>query len=115
MNGKNICLIGSEWDQAACRHWFTSFDSRPEIAFAEIPAEYVATRWSTMKDNLLANIPANTDLCLVGAGIGALPVCVDTAAAFSIPVIDAGHVFNMMNDRVDKSNGARLYTLYGSS
>ena len=115
MDGKKICLIGSEWDQAACRHWFTRFESRPEIAFAKIPAECVATRWSTMKDILLADIPANTDLCLVGAGIGALPVCVDTAAALSIPVIDAGHVFNMMNDRVDKSNGARLYTQYGSS
>jgi hypothetical protein len=110
MDRKKICLIGSEWDQAACRRWFAGFDSRPEIAFAEIPAEYVATRWSSMKDQLLANIPANTDLCLVGAGIGALPVCVDTATAFSLPVIDAGHVFNMMNDRVDKSNGARLYT-----
>jgi len=110
MNGKKICLIGSECDQEACRRWFARFDSSPEIVFAEIPAEYVATRWSTMKDQLLANIPANTDLCLVGAGIGALPVCVDAAAAFSIPVIDAGHVFNMMNDRVDKSNGARLYT-----
>ena len=112
MDGGKICLIGSEWDQAACRRWFARFDSRPEIVFAEIPAEYVATCWSTMKDRLLASIPVNTDLCLVGAGIGALPVCVDTAAAFSIPVIDAGHVFNMMNERVDKSNGARLYTQY---
>lgn len=112
MDGKKICLIGSECDQEACRRWFARFDSRPEIVFAEIPAEYVATRWPTMKDHLLASIPANTDLCLTGAGIGALPVCVDTAAAFSIPVIDAGHVFNMMNDRVDKSNGARLYTQY---
>jgi len=110
MDGKKICLIGSEFDQEACRCWFDRFESHPEIVFAEIPAEYVATRWSTMKDRLLAEIPAKTDLCLVGAGIGALPVCVDTAAAFSIPVIDAGHVFNMMNDRVDKSNGARLYT-----
>ncbi|MFA5181870.1 MAG: hypothetical protein WC405_11155 [Syntrophales bacterium] len=110
MNGRKICFIGSECDQEACRRWFARFDSRPETVFAEIPAEYVATRWSTMKDHLLSAIPANTDLCLVGAGIGALPVCVDTAASLSIPVIDAGHVFNMMNDRVDKSNGARLYT-----
>lgn len=110
MNGKKICLIGSECDQEAGRRWFARFDSRPETVFAEIPAEYVATRWPAMKDRLLSNIPANTDLCLVGAGIGALSVCVDIAAAFSIPVIDAGHVFNMMNDRVDKSNGARLYT-----
>jgi hypothetical protein len=112
VDGKQICLIGSEWDQAACRRWFARFESRPDIVFAKIPAECVATRWSTIKDRILADIPANTDLCLVGAGIGALPVCVDTAAAFSIPVIDAGHVFNMMNNRVDKSNGARLYTQY---
>jgi len=112
MDGKKICLIGSECDEDACRRWFARFESHPEIAFAGIAAEYVATRWTKMKDRLLADIPANTDLCLVGAGIGALPICVDTAAALSIPVIDAGHVFNMMNDRVDKSNGARLYTQY---
>jgi len=112
MDGKKICLIGSEFDREACRRWFASLGSRPELVFAEIPAEYVATRWTQMKDRLLAEIPPNTNLCLVGAGIGALPVCVDTATAFSIPVIDGGHVFNMMNDRVDKSNGARLYTQY---
>jgi hypothetical protein len=112
INGKRVCLIGSDCDQEACRRWFARFDSSPEISFAEIPAEYVATRWSMMKDQLLANIQANTELCLVGAGIGALSVCVDAAAALSVPVIDAGHVFNMMNDRVDKSNGARLYTQY---
>ena len=32
--------------------------------------------------------------------------------ALPIPAIDAGHVMNMMNDRVDKSNGPRLYTLW---
>jgi hypothetical protein len=37
------------------------------------------------------------------------------AKRFSIPAIDAGHVLNMMNDRVDKSNGARLYTLWKNS
>ncbi|HON24258.1 MAG TPA: hypothetical protein PKV74_10835, partial [Syntrophales bacterium] len=63
--------------------------------------------------SILGAIPADAEICLAGAGIGALPLCVDVAAALSIPVLDAGHVFNMMNDRVDKSNGARLYTLYG--
>jgi hypothetical protein len=115
MNGKKICFVGSDCDQEACRQWFAHFESLPEINFVEIPAEYVATRWSLMKAQLLGKIPADTDLCLVGAGIGALPVCVDAATALSIPVIDAGHVFNMMNGRIDKSNGARLYTQYGSS
>jgi hypothetical protein len=65
-----------------------------------------------MKDVVVGQVPADTDLCLTGAGIGALPVCVDVSAALSIPVLDAGHVFNMMNDRIDKSNGDRLYTRY---
>jgi hypothetical protein len=43
--------------------------------------------------------------------VGALLVCADVARTFSIPAIDAGHILNMMNDRVGKSNGARLYTL----
>jgi hypothetical protein len=77
----------------------------------EIPAEYVATRWEKIKKELLEKISPDTDLCLAGAGVGALLVCADVARAFSIPAIDAGHVLNMMNGRVDKSNGARLYTL----
>jgi len=49
---------------------------------------------------------------VVGAGIGSLLVCVDVAQEFSIPVIDAGHVLNMINNCEDKSGGARLYTIY---
>ena len=53
-----------------------------------------------MKEGILKQISPETDLCIVGAGIGSLPVCVDVAMRFSIPAIDAGHVLNMMNDRV---------------
>ncbi|HQI34909.1 MAG TPA: hypothetical protein PLF36_01720 [Syntrophales bacterium] len=113
LNRKKVCLIGSDWNRSACEDWFARRESQPELSFVEIPTEYVATRWPAMKESILGAIPADAEICLAGAGIGALPLCVDVAAALSIPVLDAGHVFNMMNDRVDKSNGARLYTTYG--
>ena len=65
-----------------------------------------------MKEDVLGKIPADADICLVGAGVGALPVCVDAAMRLSAPAIDAGHILNMMNGREDKSNGMRLYTLW---
>lgn len=111
MNGKNICILNSEYNQDNCRRWFARFSSYPHLSFADIPAEYIATRWGKIKKGLLEKISPNTDLCLAGAGVGALLICADIAKIFSIPAIDAGHVLNMMNDRVDKSNGVRLYTL----
>ena len=65
-----------------------------------------------MKEQVLSSIPEDANLCLVGAGVGALLVCVDIAEKFSIPAIDAGHVLNMMNGREDKSKGPRLYTIW---
>ena len=112
MNRRKVCLLNAGGDEKAVREWFAAFSSRPDLVFVEIPEEYVATRWPSRRDDVLAKIPADTSLCLVGAGIGALPVCVDVARMRSIPAIDAGHALNMMNDRVDKSNGARLYTLW---
>jgi hypothetical protein len=108
---KKVCILNSEFNGVSCTSWFTRFSSRPGLSFIEIPAEYVATRWKSMREKILKQIPPDTDLCLVGAGIGSLPVCIDVARRFSIPAVDAGHVLNMMNDRVDKSNGARLYTI----
>ncbi len=108
---KKVCILNSEFNRDSCTSWFSRFSSRPGISFVEIPAEYVATRWKSMREKILKQIPPDTDLCLVGAGIGSLPVCIDVARRFSIPAVDAGHVLNMMNDRVDKSNGARLYTI----
>ena len=111
VDGRKLCILNAEYNPDACRDWFARFASKPEIVFIEIPAEYVATRWEAMREGILGRIPPDTDLCLVGAGVGALPVCVDVAGRFSMPALDAGHVLNMMNGREDKSKGLRMYTL----
>ena len=111
MDGKNICILNSDYHKESCRDWFAQFNSHPHLTFVEIPAEYVATRWEDNKTEILRMISPQVDLCLAGAGVGALLICKGVAEQFSIPAIDAGHVLNMMNGRVDKSNGARLYTL----
>lgn len=111
VDGRRVCILSAEFNRPSCTDWFARFSSRPDLSFVEIPAEYVATRWPSIKEGILKQISPDTEMCIVGAGIGALPVCVDVAQRFSIPVIDAGHVLNMMNGRVDKSNGARLYTI----
>ena len=107
---KKLCIISSECNLELCRQWFARFSSKPEIHFTQIPESYVTTQWGSIRKNIMGKIPRNTDICLVGAGIGSLLVCVDVATAFSIPAIDAGHVLNMMNGQEDKSNGPRLYT-----
>lgn len=112
VDGRRLSILNSDYDPAACRTWFARFGSRPEIRFTEIPAEYVATRWETMRAEILGRIPADAEICLAGAGVGALPLCVDAADRLAIPVLDAGHVLNMLNGREDKSNGMRLYTLW---
>ena len=111
VHGKKICILNSEYNEGSFLKWFAQFNSSPLLTFVDIPAEYVATRWQESKTPTLNAIPADTDLCLVGAGVGALLICADIAKNFSIPAVDAGHILNMMNGRVDKSNGARLYTL----
>ncbi|NPU83478.1 MAG: hypothetical protein HPY65_03235 [Syntrophaceae bacterium] len=112
MDGRRLAILNSDSDGAACARWFEGHGSRPQIELVDIPNSYVATRWHDMKEEVLGRVPAGMDLLLVGAGIGALPVCVDAARRFGVPAVDAGHVLNMMNDRVDKSNGARLFTLW---
>ncbi len=112
VDGKKICIVTSEYNKDLCRQWFSHFSSRPSISFAEIPDRYVATQWTSIKENTLGRIPIDTDICLVGAGIGSLLVCVDVANQFSIPAIDAGHVLNMMNGCESKSSGPRLYTIH---
>lgn len=111
VHNRTICVLSSECDPDACRGWFARFASRPDIVFVDIPSEYVATRWGEMREEVLGRIPRDADLCLVGAGVGALMVCVDAAVRNRIPVLDAGHVLNMMNGREDKSGGPRLFTL----
>jgi hypothetical protein len=111
VDGKKICILNSKFNEDSCRSWFAAQSSSPLLHYVPIPAQYVATRWAAIQKEILAEIPPDTDLCLVGAGVGALLVCVDVVRTYAIPAIDAGHVLNMMNGRVDKSNGARLYTL----
>jgi hypothetical protein len=111
VDGRKLCILNAEYNPDACRKWFARFASKPEIVFIEIPAEYVATRWEAMREEILGQIPPGTDLCLAGAGVGALMVCVDAAARYAMPVLDAGHVLNMMNGREDKSKGLRMYTI----
>ncbi|MHB8138252.1 MAG: GT-D fold domain-containing protein [Smithellaceae bacterium] len=111
MDGKKICILNSEYNKESCRNWFSARSSSPQLHHVPVPAEYVATRWSDIRRDILAEIPADTDLCLVGAGVGALLICSDTAKQFSIPAIDAGHVINMMNEQVYKSGAIRLYTI----
>ncbi len=112
VEGKKLCILSSEYNLDLYRQWFARFSSYPRIIFAKLPDRYVATQWGKIKNEILAQIPRDTDLCLVGAGIGSLLVCVDIAQRFSIPAIDAGHVLNMMNGREDKSSGSRLYTIW---
>ncbi|HOO01047.1 MAG TPA: hypothetical protein PLN44_11670 [Syntrophales bacterium] len=112
VDGRRVCLVNADRNDEACHDWFARLGSKPEILFAPIPPEFVATRWPSLREEVLSRIPADTEICLVGAGIGALGVCVDIAERLSIPAVDAGHVLNMMTGRVDKSNGPRLYTLW---
>jgi len=111
VDGKKICILNSEYNEKSCREWFAANNSTPRIDYVPIPAEYVATRWQEYSSDILNKMAPDTDLCLAGAGVGALLICADVANKFSLPAIDAGHVLNMMNGRADKSNGARLYTL----
>ncbi len=111
VHGRRIGILNSEYNEEGCRRWFTRFGSRPELVFCPLPAAYLATRWEVLREAILARVPPGVELCLVGGGIGALPVCVDVAERFSVPALDAGHVLNMMNEREDKSKGPRLYTM----
>lgn len=111
VHGKHLCILNSDYNEKCCRTWFAERNSKPDLSFVEIPGEYVACRWLAMKQPILEKIPNGVDLCLVGAGVGALLICHDVASKYSVPAVDAGHVLNIMNNRTDKSNGVRLYTL----
>ena len=112
VDGRKVCILNSDIDVPSCAAWFAALSSRPVLTPVPIPSSYVATRWDSMRDEVLRAVPPDADLCLVGAGVGALRVCADIGRRFSIPALDAGHALNMMNDREKKSDGARLYTDY---
>lgn len=110
VDGKKVCILNSDIHLPSCTAWFFALSSRPVLVPVPIPASYVATRWDSMRDEVLRTVPPDADLCLVGAGVGALRVCADIGRRFSIPALDAGHALNMMNDMEKKSDGARLFT-----
>ena len=110
MDRRTVCVVNSDYDATACIDWFVRAGSHPQLMHVRIPDSYVATRWPAMRDAVLAQITAIPDLFIVGAGVGALPVCVDLARQFSIPAIDAGHILNMMNNMELKSRGPRFFT-----
>lgn len=110
LDGKTVCVVNSDFNEAACNAWFERAGSRPKLVHVPIPASYVATRWDSMRDEAFRHVPEKPDCFMVGAGIGALEVCVDAARRFSAPAIDSGHILNMMNDLESKSAGPRLFT-----
>ncbi len=112
VDGKKVCILNSDIDLPSCGAWFSARSSHPELLPVPIAESYVATRWRAMREEILRDVPPDVDLCLVGAGVGALQVCADIARRFSIPAVDAGHALNMMNDREGKSMGPRLYTVH---
>ena len=112
VDGRKVCILNSDIDMASCAAWFSALSSRPSLVPVPIPASYVATRWDSMRDEALRGVPADAELCLVGAGVGALRVCADISRRFSIPALDAGHALNMMNDMEKKSMGPRLYSVH---
>ena len=110
VDGKTVCIVNSDFNAAACAAWFERAGSRPKLVHVPIPDSYVATQWDSMRENVFRNVPENPDCFMVGAGVGALQICVDAARRFSAPAIDSGHILNMMNDLESKSQGPRLFT-----
>lgn len=110
VDGKTVCVVNSDFNDTACAEWFERAGSRPRLVHVPIPDSYIATRWDSIREEVFSAVPENPDCFMVGAGVGALQVCVDATRRFSVPAIDAGHVLNMMNDLERKSQGPRLFT-----
>ena len=110
MDGKRLCIVNSDFDSGSCSAFFERAGSSPRLHHVPIPTSFVATQWNSMRDNILGSVPDNPDCFMVGAGVGALEVCVELARLFSVPAIDSGHILNMMNGLLWKSAGPRLFT-----
>lgn len=110
VDGRKVCVINSDYNEKACIEWFSRAASTPNLFHARLPDSFVATRWASMRDEVLASIPEDVDCVMAGAGVGALEVCVDAARRFGVPAIDSGHIINSMNGLESKSKGPRLFT-----
>jgi len=110
VDGKTVCIVNSDFNSESCAAWFARAGSCPRLIHVPIPHSYVATKWDSMREEAFRNVPENPDCFMVGAGVGALQICVDAARRFSAPAIDSGHILNMMNNLESKSQGPRLFT-----
>jgi hypothetical protein len=110
LHDKVVGVINSDYRPEACAAWFARRGSVPKFVHVPISNRYVATGWHRMREAVLSRLDPSVDLWMVGAGIGALQVCLDVAQASMRPAIDSGHIVNAMNDLESKSNGPRLYT-----
>jgi len=110
VEGKTVCIVNSDYNAPACAEWFERAGSRPKLVHVPISPSYVATRWDSMREDAFRAVPEQVDCFMVGAGVGALQICVDMARRYSAPAIDSGHILNMMNDLERKSQGPRLFT-----
>lgn len=110
VDGKKICVVNSDFNARACAEWFRSAGSHPRLVHAPLPDSFVATRWASMRAQVLDAIPRDVDCVMAGAGVGALEVCVDAARGLRVPAIDSGHIINSMNGLESKSKGPRLFT-----
>lgn len=107
---RSICIVNPDFNFKTCEEWFSKSGSNPQITNVKIPRNFLATQWPSFRQSIIAKVGVRPDIFLVGAGVAALPVCVDLAMRFSATAIDAGHVVNMMNDMEHKSSGPRLFT-----
>lgn len=110
---KKVCIIGAELHSTAIERWTAQFHVHPQYQYVELPPTMVAINWPVFREEILAAIDPKSDLVLVAGGAAAGPICADVAHRFNVPALDAGHVVNLMNNQVQKSNGHRAYTFKG--
>lgn len=110
MDGRTICIVNPDFNLSECTAWFAKAASFPRLYHVPIADSYVATQWKALREKVVQSIPERPDCFFVGAGVGALEVCIDLGRHFSVPAIDAGHILNVMNGLQSKSGGHRLFT-----
>lgn len=106
---RKICIVNTLINEDKVESWFKERDASPSLSYVKIPEEYVATQWKSYREEIINAIPDDVDLCLVGAGIGALMICADISSERHCPSIDAGHILNFMNGRTANLVRQRLY------
>lgn len=112
---KDVLIVSDQFVPQALDSWNAQFHVTPNYKFVSIPSQYVSTDWLSYRDSTLAEIRniGNVDLVMVAAGAGAVPVCHDVARELQVPVIDSGHVINLMMNNAARSGGHRLFCFRG--